>query len=99
MVDPIGAGLIALSAAIAVGATGIAAALGEQVIGSAAVGVMAEDEGFFGRGLVMTVIPETIVIFGLVVALILLFVTITTLGRGCMGLEFVVKDVLARGEE
>src|SRR5665811_2208315 len=61
MVDPIGAGLIALSAAIAVSATGIAAALGEQVIGSAAIGVMAEDEGFFGRGLVMTVIPESLV--------------------------------------
>jgi V/A-type H+-transporting ATPase subunit K len=49
------------------------------MIGSAAVGAMAEDEGFFGRGLVMTVIPESIVIFGLVVALILLFVTLPTI--------------------
>src|SRR5450756_1785720 len=80
MVDPIGAGLVALAAAIAVSTTGIAAALGEQVIGSAAIGVMAEDEGFFGRGLVMTVIPESIVIFGLVVALILLFVTLPSIG-------------------
>ena len=74
MVDPMGAGLVAIASAIAVGATGIAAAMGEQMIGSAAIGVMAEDEGFFGKGLVMTVIPESIVIFGLVVALILLFV-------------------------
>ena len=79
MVDPIGGGMVALAAAIAVGATGIAAAMGEQVIGSAAVGAMAEDESFFGRGLVMTVIPESIVIFGLVVALILLFVTMPTI--------------------
>jgi V/A-type H+-transporting ATPase subunit K len=79
MVDPIGGGMVALAAAIAVGATGIGAALGEQVIGSAAVGAMAEDESFFGRGLVMTVIPESIVIFGLVVALILLFVTMPTI--------------------
>jgi len=79
MVDPIGGGMVALAAAIAVGATGIGAALGEQVICSAAVGAMAEDEGFFGRGLVMTVIPESIVIFGLVVALILLFVTMPTI--------------------
>ena len=79
MVDPIGGGMVALAAAIAVGATGIGAALGEQVIGSAAVGAMEEDEGFFGRGLVMTVIPESIVIFGLVVALILLFVTMPTI--------------------
>jgi len=54
--------------------------MGEQMIGSAAIGVMAEDEGFFGKGLVMTVIPESIVIFGLVVALILLFVTLPALG-------------------
>ena len=79
MVDPIGGGMVALAAGIAVGATGIGAALGEQMIGSAAVGAMAEDEGFFGRGLVMTVIPESIVIFGLVVALILLFVTMPTI--------------------
>jgi V/A-type H+-transporting ATPase subunit K len=80
MVDPIGAGLVALSAAIAISVTGWAASIGEQVVGSAAIGVMAEDEGFFGRGLVMTVIPESIVIFGLVVALILLFVALPSLG-------------------
>ena len=79
MVDPIGGGMVAVAAGIAVGATGIGAALGEQMIGSAAVGAMAEDESFFGRGLVMTVIPESIVIFGLVVALILLFVTMPTI--------------------
>jgi V/A-type H+-transporting ATPase subunit K len=48
--------------------------MGEQAIGAAAVGAMAEDEKFFGKGLLMTVIPESIAIFGLVVALILLFV-------------------------
>ena len=79
MVDPMGAGLIAIGAGIAVGLTAIGAGMGEQAIGSAAIGVMAEDEGFFGRGLVMTVIPESIVIFGLVVSLILLFVTLPRL--------------------
>ncbi len=79
MVDPLGAGLIAIGAGIAVGLTGIGAGMGEQAIGAAAIGVMAEDEGFFGRGLVMTVIPESIVIFGLVVSLILLFVTLPRL--------------------
>jgi len=33
---------------------------GEQAIGAAAVGAMAEDEKFFGKGLLMTVIPESI---------------------------------------
>ncbi|MBE0521916.1 MAG: ATPase [Candidatus Methanoperedenaceae archaeon] len=67
-------GLIAIGAGIAVGLAGIGAGMGEQTIGAAAVGAMAEDEKFFGKGLLMTVIPESIAIFGLVVALILLFV-------------------------
>ncbi|MCZ7400444.1 MAG: V-type ATP synthase subunit K [Candidatus Methanoperedens sp.] len=72
--DPTQAGMVAVGAGLAVGLAGIGAGLGEQAIGAAAVGAMAEDEKFFGKGLLMTVIPESIVIFGLVVALILLFV-------------------------
>ena len=68
------AGLKAIGAGIAVGLAGLGAGLGEQGIGAAAVGAMAEDPKFFGKGLLMTVIPETIVIFGLVVSLIILFV-------------------------
>ncbi|NJD78328.1 MAG: ATPase [Candidatus Methanoperedens sp.] len=74
VVDPSQAGMIAVGAGIAVGLAGIGAGMGEQAIGAAAVGAMAEDEKFFGKGLLMTVIPESIAIFGLVVALILLFV-------------------------
>jgi len=68
------AGMIAIGAGIAIGLAGIGAGMGEQAIGAAAVGAMAEDEKFFGKGLLMTVIPESIAIFGLVVGLILLFV-------------------------
>jgi V/A-type H+/Na+-transporting ATPase subunit K len=68
MMDP--AGLKAIGAALAVGLTGIGAGLAEKDIGSAAVGAMAENESLFGKGLILTVIPETIVIFGLVVALL-----------------------------
>ena len=68
------AGMIAVGAGIAIGLAGIGAGMGEQAIGAAAVGAMAEDEKFFGKGLLMTVIPESIAIFGLVVSLILLFV-------------------------
>jgi V/A-type H+-transporting ATPase subunit K len=66
-------GLIALGAGLAVGLAGIGSGLGEQAIGAAAVGAMAEDPEFFGKGLLMTVIPETIVIFGLVIAFLLMF--------------------------
>ena len=43
----------------------------EIAAGSAAIGAMAENESLFGIGLILTVIPETIVIFGLVVALLI----------------------------
>ena len=71
MVDT-GTGLIAIAAATAVAGTAIAAALAEKEIGAAAVGAMAEKEELFGKGLLLTVIPETLVIFGLVVAIMLL---------------------------
>lgn len=68
------AGLVALGAGLAVGLAGLGAGIGEQAIGAAAIGAMAEDPKFFGKGLLMTVIPETIVIFGLVVSILLIFV-------------------------
>jgi len=71
MVD-IGTGLIALSAGIAIGVSAIAAAWAEQQIGAAAVGATAENEKLFGKVLILTVIPETIVIFGLVIAYLLI---------------------------
>ncbi|QLH74881.1 MAG: V-type ATP synthase subunit K [Methanomassiliicoccales archaeon] len=64
-------GLIAIGAGIAVGLTGLASAIAESSIGAAAVGAMAENEKLFGKGLILTVIPETIVIFGLVVSVLL----------------------------
>jgi len=67
-----GLGLIAVGAGLAVGLSAIGAGLGEQGIGAAAVGGMVEDEGFFGKGLLMTVVPESLVIFGLVIAILIL---------------------------
>jgi len=64
-------GLAALSKAIAIAGTGIASAMAEKVIGAAAVGAMVENESLFGKALVLTVLPETIVIFGLVVAILI----------------------------
>ena len=64
-------GLMAIGAGVAVGLAGIGTGLAQTNIGAAAVGATAEDEKNFGKGLVLTVIPETIVIFGLVVAILL----------------------------
>ena len=67
--DP--AGLKAIGAGLAVGLAGVGSGIGESNIGAAAVGAMAEKEELFAKGLILTVIPETIVIFGLVVALLI----------------------------
>jgi len=66
-------GMKAIGAGLAVGLTGIATGVAEMSIGPAAVGATAENPDLFGLSLLFTVIPETIVIFGLVVSLLLLF--------------------------
>ena len=54
------------AAALGVGLAALGAGIAERGIGSAAVGAMAEDPDMFGRGLLMTVLPETLVIFAIV---------------------------------
>lgn len=65
-------GLIAIGSGIAIGLSAIGAGIAEKEIGAAAVGAIAEKEEMFGKGLLFTVIPETLVIFGLVVAIMIL---------------------------
>ena len=65
-------GLIAIGAGLAIGLTAIAAGIAEKEIGAATVGATSEKPEFFGKGLILTVIPETLVIFGLVVAIMIL---------------------------
>ena len=62
--------MAAIAAAAAVGISAIATAYTQAKIGAAGVGALAEDDSLFGQVLILTVIPETMVIFGLVVALI-----------------------------
>ena len=72
MAIDISTGLIALASGLAISASAFAAGWAEKEIGVAAIGAMAEKEEFFGKGLILTVIPETIVIFGLVIAYLIL---------------------------
>ena len=60
------------AAAIAVGLAAFGAGYAERGIGAAAVGAMAEDEDLFGKGLILTVLPETLVILALVVVFLTL---------------------------
>lgn len=71
MID-IGAGLIAIGAGLAVGLAGLGTGMAQKDIGAASVGATAEDPKMFVKGMVYMVIPETTVLFGLVIAFILL---------------------------
>ncbi|MFB6172728.1 MAG: F0F1 ATP synthase subunit C [Haloarculaceae archaeon] len=54
------------AAALGVGLAALGAGIAERGIGAAAVGAVAEDEDMFVRGLIFTVLPETLVILALV---------------------------------
>ena len=64
------AGLSAIGAGIAIGLSALATGWAQAKIGSAGVGALAEDDSLFGNVLILTALPETIVIFGLVVSLV-----------------------------
>ncbi len=66
-----GAGAIAMAAAAVIGLAALATAWAEKEIGSAAVGAMAENDKIFGKALILMVIPETIIIFGFLIALLI----------------------------
>jgi V/A-type H+-transporting ATPase subunit K len=55
------------AAALAVGLAAFGAGYAERGIGAAAIGAIAEDQDLFVTGLILTVIPETLVILALVV--------------------------------
>ena len=65
------AGLIAIGAALAIGISAIATAWAMAAIGTAGVGALVERPAAFGQILIYLVIPETIIIFGFVIAFLL----------------------------
>jgi len=68
------AGLIALGAALAMGLSALATGYAQARIGSAAVGAVAEKPELLGRVILLIAIPETLVILGFAVAMIVLVV-------------------------
>ena len=72
VLQDVGSGLVAIAAALTILGTGLATAWAEKVIGAASVGAIAEKPELFGRVLPLVALPETIVIFGLVIAFFLL---------------------------
>lgn len=68
----IGTALAVIGAAIAIGGSAIGTAIAQAAIGSAGMGLLAEKPEEMGRVLLFVVLPETIVIFGFVVAILVL---------------------------
>ena len=66
-------GLIAAAAAIAVGLCAIGTGLAQSRIGAAGAGTIAEKPEATGTIILMLAIPETMVILGFVVAIVMLF--------------------------
>ncbi len=67
----VGGGLIAIGAALAIGLCAIGVGIAQASIGSAGAGTIAERPQAFGQILIYLVIPETIIIFGFVIAFFL----------------------------
>jgi V/A-type H+-transporting ATPase subunit K len=67
-------GLRALAAALSVGLGALGTAWAQSRIGSAGAGAVAEKPEVTGTVLILTALPETMVILGFVIAAIILFV-------------------------
>jgi len=66
-------GLIAIGAGLAFGLGALATAFAQAKIGAAAIGAILEKPESFGTVLILLVIPETLVIFGFTIAILILF--------------------------
>ena len=67
-------GLIAAAAAIAVGLCALGTGLAQSRIGAAGAGTIAEKPESAGTIILLVAIPETMVILGFIVAIVMLFV-------------------------
>lgn len=67
-------GLIAIGAGLAIGLAAVATGIAQSRIGAAGLGSIAERPESFGTALIFIAIPETMVILGFVVAIVLMFV-------------------------
>ena len=65
--------LIMLAAALAIGVSSLATAWAQSRIGAAGAGTIAEKPELRGTVIIMLAIPETMVILGFVIAVMILF--------------------------
>lgn len=65
--------LLTFAAALAIGVSGLATAWAQSRIGAAGAGTIAEKPELRGTVIIMLAIPETMVILGFVIAVMILF--------------------------
>jgi len=68
------AGLLGLAAALAVGLSALASGWAQSRIGAAAAGALAEKPELIGSMIILEAIPETMIILGFVVAVLIIFI-------------------------
>ena len=66
-------GLVAIGAGLAIGIAALGTGLAQARIGAAAVGAILEKPESLGTVLILLVIPETLVIFGFTVAILIMY--------------------------
>lgn len=62
-----------VGAGLAVGLAGIGSGIGMGTAASASIGAVSEDRGMFGTAIIFVVLIEAVAIYGLLIALLLLF--------------------------
>ena len=62
-----------IAAALAVGIAGAAAAISMAIAGSAAIGAIVENPDLFGKAFLFIVLIEAVAIYGLLVAILIVF--------------------------
>lgn len=62
-----------VGAGLAVGLAGLGSSIGMGNASSAAIGAISEDESLFGTSLIFVVLIEAVAIYGLLIALLLIF--------------------------
>lgn len=65
--------ILAISAAIAISVSGLGAAYVIKTVGTAAISAISEREGAFGKVVVIVALGEAIAIYGLIIAILLVF--------------------------
>ena len=68
----IGTAVAAIGAALAIAGGAIGTAIAQSAIGSAGMGLIAEKPNQMGQVLLFMVLPETMLIFGFVIAILIL---------------------------